>query len=62
MPHLTILYDPVDLPLVVAQSDAGRLKYVTLSLGNGLTNVDIYETAKKLAELLLEQMTREEGG
>lgn len=57
MPKLQIIYDPLDRiyydPAVI---EAGNLKLAVLSIPKDLEGKDIYALARRLAELLLEQL------
>ena len=58
MPKLIVIYDPIDRiqgPNTDWARDMG-IKDASLSLPEGLENKDIYSLARKLAELLLEQL------
>jgi hypothetical protein len=57
MPKIHVLYDPQDK--VVAMPVAEKMfgfKVAVLSVPDDLTDIDIYHLAKRLAELLLEQL------
>lgn len=56
MPTLHVVYDPKDN--IIMSPDAAKQfghKVATLSVPNDLKTVDIYNLARRLAELLLEQ-------
>lgn len=57
MPSLHIVYDPHDKVVTVpdAQKQFG-FKVAVLSVPDDVKSVDIYHLAKRLAELLLEQL------
>jgi hypothetical protein len=52
MAHLTLMYDTLREPL---ELERNPIKLVTLALDE-VTAIEIYRTAIKLAELLLEQL------
>ncbi len=57
MPKIIIVYDPID-SVEGFTADAKKqlgIKEASLSLPEDLEGIDIYNIAKKLAELLLEQ-------
>jgi hypothetical protein len=57
MPKIHVLYDPQDK--VVTMPEAEKMfgfKVAVLSVPDDLTSIDIYHLAKRLAELLLEQL------
>ena len=56
MSQLTIVYDESEPPLwMIPPDDPGlRVRVATLPVANGLEGKDIYEIARKLAELMLE--------
>lgn len=58
MPKLMVIYDPMDVvsglpPELRRDKD---IKEATLSIPDGLEGNDIYSLARKLSELLLEQL------
>jgi hypothetical protein len=57
MPKLHIIYDPHDIivPNPMAEKQMG-CKVAIMSIPADLKAIDIYHQAKKLAELLLEQL------
>ncbi len=59
MAQLTIIYDTMDPPLQCKLDPSLRdnVKVARLPLADDLTALDVYEVARRLAELLLEQMT-----
>ena len=60
MSKLVILYDPNEkVAFVPEQLEAYNLRQAILSIPDNLENNDIYAIAKKLAELLLEQLGKE---
>jgi hypothetical protein len=57
MPALHVIYDPTDrLQVHHETKDGCKLKVAALSVPANLDDVDIYNLAKRLAELLLEQI------
>jgi len=58
MPKLLIIYDLNDKVSGFKPEDAKRIgiKEASLSINEDLENTDIYALARKLAELLLEQL------
>jgi hypothetical protein len=58
MAQLIIIYDPHSklLPLSKEAQEYFDCRYASLPIQNNLENADIYAIAKKLAELLLEQL------
>jgi hypothetical protein len=58
MPKLMVVFDPKDLISGLSTEDRKRfgVKEATLSIQENLEGNDIYQIAKKLAELLLEQL------
>lgn len=60
MAPLTVIYDTMEPPLVCYPPDglADKVKVAVLPLADDLTALDVYEVARRLAELLLEQLTR----
>lgn len=60
MAKLIIVYDPSDPGMWIDQEKvAANVRYAHLPLADNLGELDIYEVAKKLAELLLEQLELE---
>jgi hypothetical protein len=63
MAQLTIIYDELDPPLQMAADPNMpahmRPKVASLPLADDLGDIDIYEVARRLAEMMLEQMQRE---
>jgi hypothetical protein len=63
MAQLTVIYDTLDPPLQcvgphqVDLLSTGKFKIAILPLADDLTDLDVYEVARRVAELLLEQMT-----
>jgi len=57
MPKIIITYDPTDrvVGFIVDVKKQLGIKEASLSLPEDLEGIDIYNIAKKLAELLLEQ-------
>lgn len=58
MPKLHVVYDPQDR-MVSAPQDADKrfgIKVAVLSIPEDIESVDIYNLARRLAELLLEQL------
>lgn len=64
MAQLTIILDRLDPPLKVIPPDVGtdKIAVASLDLADDLKIVDVYATAIKLAEMLLEQMARKGAG
>ena len=66
MAQLTIIYDELDPPLQMAADPSMpahmRPKVASLPLSADLSAVDVYEAARRLAEMLLEQVQREKAG
>lgn len=59
MAQLTLIYDTAVPPVVVVNIiPSSDVKIAVLPLSDALTELDVYEVARRLAELLLEQMTR----
>ncbi len=57
MAQLTIIYDDFEPPLELSPPQGLVIKVARLSLSEDLSETDIYEVARKLAELLLEQLS-----
>ena len=57
MPKLTVIYDPMDRlgPFPTEYRDEGIME-AALSIKGNMEDRDIYTLARKLAELLLEQL------
>ena len=56
MPRLLILYDPDGNVKVHPDGGNPAWQYASLDLAEGWENKDIYEIARKLSEMLLEQL------
>lgn len=57
MPKLHVIYDPTDRLEVRSEPiEACKLKVAMLSVSEDLEGSDIYALARKLAEMLLEQL------
>ena len=56
MPQLTIIYDQVDPPVLLQFGPNKKVHAAQLFVTDGLAHHDIYALARKLAELLLEQI------
>jgi len=57
MARLLIVYDPDErITLCQPEYKRGRLKEVVLDISDDIESADIYTLARKLAELLLEQL------
>lgn len=58
MPNLTVIYDPDDKISGLTVEDRKRfgIKQANLSIAEDLEGSDIYALARKLAEMLLEQL------
>lgn len=62
MPSLHIIFDPNDkiMPIPDAHAKAMGFEACKMPIPANLGSVDIYNVAKKLAELMLEQLLRAE--
>lgn len=58
MAALTIVYDRLEPPLQFANFPVDDVKIARRPVPDDLTEVDLYEVARRLAELLLEQLAR----
>ncbi len=56
MAQLTIIYDELDPPVALRVIAGVSIRQAVMPLASGLGDVDIYEVARRLAELLLEQL------
>lgn len=56
MAQLTIVYDTMEPPLTLTGPQGDGIKIATLPISDDLNGVDVYEVARRLAELLLEQL------
>jgi hypothetical protein len=58
MPKLHVLYDPEDKIVTPTEPMArlGGYKFAVLSIRPDLENTDIYNLARKLTEMLMEQL------
>ncbi len=63
MAQITIIYDNLEPPLDCALPGIfidGIVKIARMPIAGGLENRDIYELARRLAEMLLEQLSASE--
>ncbi len=57
MPKLHVIYDPQDKVVTMPEAEQRfGFKVAVLSVPDNLDDIDIYHLAKRLAELLLEQL------
>lgn len=56
MPRLVVIYDPLDKVEMPKNSERHGMRHAILNVPLGLENTDIYAQAKKLTELLLENL------
>ena len=60
MAQITIIYDTLEPPLDCSAPNIpldGIVKVARMPIADGLENRDIYELARRLAEMLLEQLS-----
>lgn len=56
MPAIHILFDPKHKPTEIRPGPEHEFRIASLTIDDGLRGKDIYDIARRLAELLLEQV------